>query len=66
MLTGSRGTTNLDGSNVSHSPVFNRLIVEGMAASGLRISASYESFSTSLIIADEVVDAGKIDSSRKR
>ena len=65
MLTGSRGTTNPDGSDISHSLVFNRLIVVPRAAKDLRNSPSYESLSTGLIMADEVVDAGKIDQSRK-
>ena len=69
MLTGSRGSTNPDGSNVIDGPVLNLLVddcsvVEG-SASSLCSSPSYEGLGTSLIMADEVVDASKIDPSRK-
>jgi len=34
MLTGGRGTTNPDGSNVSHSLIVNLLVDDGIAVEG--------------------------------
>lgn len=70
MLTVGRGDTNTYGSDISHSLIVSLRADDGIGVEGdtsdLRSTFSFEGLGTSLIMAKEVMDAGKINPPRNR
>ena len=65
-LTGRRGAANTNGSVVRYSLVVNCLANRGIGMDEARRSLSFESLSTRLVVTQQVVDTGEIETANQR